>query len=69
MESLLELLGLRDQSSCVDDKVYGLQVFRYVFAGIFKSNGVKPLVPTLEDAGVPAQLVTRFRLVAAFQWS
>ncbi|KAL8450601.1 hypothetical protein Emed_002473 [Eimeria media] len=28
MEHLLELLGLRDQSAFVDDKVYGLQVFR-----------------------------------------
>ncbi|KAL8434607.1 hypothetical protein ACSSS7_003082 [Eimeria intestinalis] len=28
MENLLELLGLRDQGAYVDDKVYGLQVFR-----------------------------------------
>ncbi|KAL8273047.1 hypothetical protein Esti_002968 [Eimeria stiedai] len=28
MENLLELLGLRDQGAFVDDKVYGLQVFR-----------------------------------------
>ncbi|KAL8455489.1 hypothetical protein Emag_000618 [Eimeria magna] len=28
MENLLELLGLRDQGTFVDDKVYGLQVFR-----------------------------------------
>ncbi|KAL8436213.1 hypothetical protein Efla_003743 [Eimeria flavescens] len=28
MENLLELLGLRDQGTLADDKVYGLQVFR-----------------------------------------
>lgn len=29
MENLLELLGIREPSAHVDDKVYGLQVFRW----------------------------------------